>query len=277
VSAGANSPLSIARGAVREGLAALFGFSQLIGSRRVGPRALERARADMDDACASLAAALDALERGLVEVFGPDENAASAARALCAYVTSHVKTLAGALSADGSLENARRRLALEAAIRTHGDAIQGAMSLCDLLVAATTPSPVELDVADALEHRFGSRTDETSSVRLFIDAPTPTTMHVDRHVLVGLVELGATLAARGNAAQVRLGLRSIGGSPVLRIAPVPRGAALPKTSLLVPRAADLPFTIEVARATGQRAGLRVELDPGTNAVTIKSEVPPGPC
>lgn len=231
----------------------------------------------MDEACVSLAAALDELERGLVEAFGQDEPSIAAAHALCSYVSSRVKTLAAAIAADGPLENARKRLALEAAIRTHGDEIKGAMALCDLLAAATTPSPVELDVADVLEHRFGGRKDEASAVRLFIDAPTATTMHVDRHVLGGLVELGAALAAKGSATQVRLGVRSISGAVVLRIAPIPRGAALPRTSLLVPRASDLSFTFEIARAAGHRAGLRVELDPSTSAVTIKSEATPGPC
>ena len=50
------TPLAIARGAVREGLAALEGFSDLLGSRRIGPRALAQARSEMVPACEALRA-----------------------------------------------------------------------------------------------------------------------------------------------------------------------------------------------------------------------------
>jgi hypothetical protein len=273
------SSLGLARGAVREGLAALEAFSDLLGSRRVGPRALDRARSDMGEASTALCEALRSLDQALAAALGPGAEAMTAARALSEHAASRAAALAAVFAASESLADARRRLALEAAIRKHGAELRDAIALCDLLAAAAVPAPTELDLVDVLDQRFGGKPAEGASVlRLGVEAPRPATLVADRHVLGGLVEVAASIIAKSGTTNARLGVtRSPGGALSIRIVPAARTSATAKTTMFVPLRAPVPGALEVARVAARRVGLGIEVDPATNAVSITSETRPSSC
>jgi len=275
VTPASQSALSIARGAVREGLAALDGFGELLGSRRVGPKALERARADLGEACASLGTAICSLASVIDEAFGEDEAARASTSALCAHAIERARVLVAAVDVKGPLGDARRRLALEAAVKRHGAELKDAVALCDLLAAAAAPAPTELDLLDVLEQRFGAAGRVEASVRVGIDAIRPAPLVADRHLFGALVEVAAAHAAKRGMASPRLGVvKWKDGSLLVRIGPSPRGSAAPRATMEIPVRGDVPGTLEAAKVAARRAGMKLEVDPATGAVTISVE--PGP-
>ncbi|MRG91681.1 hypothetical protein [Polyangium spumosum] len=267
------SPLSIARGAVREGLAALEGFSDLLGSRRIGPRALAQAKAEMVPACEALREAFAGLEQAFVASLSADEEALDQARALAAHAGACVAALAAALADGGPLSDARRRLALEAAVRKHGAELRDAFALGEFFAAAVSPTPTELDLVDVLEQRFGgNRAAEEGALRIVVEAPRPSWLVADRHVLGGLVELAAPIASRRGAVAARLGVaRSAGGGLVVRLSPSSRNGAPARLVLNVTARGEVPNALDIARVAARRAKLGLVIDAAAGTVTIESE------
>jgi len=271
--ASAESPLAIARGAVREGLAAFEGFGHLLGSRRIGPRALSQAKADMAPACETLREAFTSLERAFVAALADDEEAKTEARALGAHALACVAALAAALSDGGSLSDARRRLALEAAVRKHGGELRDTFAFAELLAASVAPASVELDLVDVLEQRFGGhRAAEDGAVRIAVEAPRPSWLVADRHVLGGLVELAAPIASRRGAGAARLGVaRPSGGGLAVRLSPSPPRAAAARLVLSVTARGEVPNALGIARVAARRARLGLTIDAAAGIVSIESE------
>ncbi|MDI3288359.1 hypothetical protein [Polyangium sp. 15x6] len=267
------TPLAIARGAVREGLAALEGFSDLLGSRRIGPRALAQARSEMVPACEALRASLSELEQAFVAAFSSDEEAQEQARTLGAHAGACVTALSSALSDGGSLSDARRRLALEAAVRKHGAELRDAFAVAELFAASVAPTRTELDLVDVLEQRFGAnRSAEEGVVRIAVDAPRPSWLVADRHVLGGLVELAAPIASRRGTVTARLGVaRSSGGGLLVRLSPAPRNAAATRLVLSVTARGEVPGSLGVARVAARRAKLGLTIDVAAGIVSMESE------
>ncbi|MDI1447701.1 hypothetical protein [Polyangium sp. 6x1] len=269
----AECPLAIARGAVREGLAALEGFSDLLGSRRIGPRALAVAASEMLPACEALRESFAALALAFVAAFASDTEAQDQARTLGTHAGTCVAALASALEGGGSLSDARRRLALEAAVRKHGAELRDTFAVGELLAAAVAPTPTELDLVDVLEQRFGAnRAAEEGVVRIAVDAPRPSWLVVDRHVLGGLVELAAPIASRRGTVTARLGVaRSSSGGLIVRLSPAPRNAAATRLVLSVTARGDVPGSLGIARVAARRAKLGFAIDAAAGIVSMESE------
>ena len=232
----------------------------------------------MDEACASLLLALQSLETRLTETFPSDQEAVFVTRALAAHVSERVSALLGVLNANTPIDNAKRRLAVEAAIHKVAPEIKDALALYDLLAAAAVSAPQEIDLVDALEQRFGAPNPSAETIKIAIDVPRPAPIVADRHVLGVLIEIGASLSAKASAAPVRLAQRGLeGGTTTLRIAPVPRGGVVPKMILAVPAHGDVPFAREAARVAARLSGLHVEIDASTGAMSITSETSVRPC
>jgi hypothetical protein len=261
--------LAVARGAVREGLAALEGFGDLLGSRRVGPKALERARADLGDACVALRAALLTLSAAIDDAFGEDFAATDTMDALCGYAVDRADALAAAVGTDGPLSDARRRLALESEVRRNAAELRDAVVLCDLLASAAANAETELDLLDVLELRFGDVSRGEASARLGVDAARPVPFTADRHVFGGLVALAVTLAAKKGMTAPRLGVVKLkDGGLIVRVAPTPRGSAAPRVTFEVPLRGDVPGALDVAHAVARRAGFTLEVEAATGVVSI---------
>ncbi len=259
--------VTLSRGALREGFAALEAFGDLLGSRRVGPRALERARVGTLEACEALIAALGPFEHTLVVALGKDDEAEAVIGALCERVKSHVSSIASAL-VDRAVLSARRRLALEALFRKHRADFRDNVALCDVAVAAATAAPVELDLVDLLEQRHGERAPEGPVARVGIDSDRPVMIRADRHVLAGLVEAAVSFVCRAGASEAQLvaGIND-DGAFVVRIGPA-SGAGSSKRTIAVPLRGEVDLAVQVARMVGPRSGLDVSFDSAANTVSI---------
>ena len=265
--------VALSRGALREGVAALEAFGDLLGLRRVGPRALERAKSDTFDACGALLSALGPFEHTLVVALGKTPEADAAIRALGDRIRSHVSPIAEALG-DPAPISARRRLALEAVFRKHRAEFKDCVMLCDLAVAVATAAPVDLEVIELLEQRSSDRLSDTPTVRVGIDVVRSIAVRADRHVLMGLVEVAASFVCRGGTTTVRLVAgTNDDGANVIRLSAAPRGWALPKRTVSMPLRSEVDLAVDVARVVASRSGLAVSFDPATNVASILASSP----
>lgn len=269
--------VTLSRGALREGVAALEAFGDLLGLRRVGPRALERAKSDTFEACGALLEALGPFEHTLVVALGKTNDAEAAIRALGARIRSHVSPMAEALG-DSAPISARRRLALEAVFRKHRTEFKDCVAFCDLAVAAVTAAPADLDVVELVEQRPADRIGDVPVVRVGLDVVRPVSIRVDQHVLMGLIEIAVSFVGQGGATMVRLvaGTNDEGVN-VIRIAPAPRGWALPKRAVSMPVRGQVDLALDVARVVASRSGLVVNFDAATNVASILANPRSSPC
>jgi len=260
--------VALSRGTLREGVAALEAFGDLLGLRRVGPRALDKAKSDTFEACNSLVAALGPFERTLVFSFGQTAPAEAALHALVERVRSHVTPIAEALG-DPTPISARRRLALEAVFRKHRSQFRDCIALCDLAVAAATAMPMDLDVVDLFEQSPGERFGDVPGVKIGLDIVRSISLRADRHVLLGLVETAATFVCRNGTTSARLlAGTNEDGVNVIRVGPVPRGWTWPKRTVSMPLRGEVELATEVARVVASRSALGVSFDAATNVASI---------
>ncbi len=260
--------IALSRGALREGVAALEGFGDLLGLRRVGPRALDRAKADTCEACGALVTALGPFEHTLVVALGKTSAAALVMGALGDRIRSHVSPIAEAL-ADPAPISARRRLALEAIFRKHRSDFKDCVALCDLVVAAVTAMPMDLDVVELLDHLPGDRFGDAPVVRVGIDIVRPISMRADRHVLMGLIEVAVTFVNRDAPTSVRLVAgTNDDGMNIIRLSPAPRGWVFPKRTFSMQLRGEFDLAVDVARVVASRSALVVNFDPATNSASI---------
>lgn len=260
--------VALSRGTLREGVAALEAFGDLLGLRRVGPRALDKAKSDTFDACESLLAALAPFEHTLVVAFGQTQAAETALGALAERIRSHVSPIAEALG-DPTPISARRRLALEAVFRKHRAEFRDCVALCDLAVAAATAMPMDLDVVDLFEQFPGERLGDVPAVRIGIDIVRSISMRADRYVLIGLIETAVTFVCRNGSTGARLVAgTNDDGVNVIRVGPVPRAWTWPKRTVSMPLRGEVELATEVARVVASRSGLGVSFDATTNVASI---------
>jgi hypothetical protein len=251
-------------------VAALEAFGDLLGLRRVGPRALDRVKPDTVEACGSLLASLGPFKHTLVVAFGKTPDVDAVLQALCDRIRSHVSPIVEAL-ADPAPISARRRLALEAVFRKHRSEFKDCVAWCDLAVAAVTAMPVELDVVDLLEQFPSDRVGDAPVVKVGIDVVRPIAIRTDRHVLLGLVEAAVTFVGREDATSIRLVAgTNDDGANVIRLSPAPRGWAFPKRTFFLPLRREFDLAVDVARVVACRSGLSVHFDPATNVASILS-------
>ncbi|HRI67648.1 MAG TPA: hypothetical protein PK156_25565 [Polyangium sp.] len=269
--------VALSRGALREGVAALEAFGDLLGSRRVGPRALDRAKSDTSEACQALLQALDPFEQTLLVSLGQTPNLTATMQALGERLRAHVGPMAEALR-DTAPISARRRLALEAVFRKHRSGFKDCVALCDLAVAAVTAMPLDLEVIELFDSLSGDRFGDVSLVQIGIDIVRPVVMRADRHVLMGLVEAAVSFVGRSGTTTARLVAgTNDDGATVIRVGPAPRGWTLPKRTVSMPLRGEVELAMDVARAVALRSDLGVSFDAATNSASIVANTRVGPC
>lgn len=180
-------PLVSAQGAVREGAQAIDNLLHLLGSRRVGPKAIGQALVDVRDGCAGFVAALGTLSRELTDLFAGDEEAIAIARSLLEQATACVERLGAELAAVKKVDlDARARLAVEAAARKASGELEAALFLVDLLACAAAPRVTQLDAGDVL-HGQPITPSKAGRTRL--------TFLGDARIVGGLMLLGTSIVA----------------------------------------------------------------------------------
>lgn len=275
------------RGPIRDGVAAVQAFGQLLRSPKVGPRQLGRALPDVLRGAwqlsEDLAEAATGLGPGLPEaVGGAVVVALSAARDRTAVFAA---TLEG--HGDKAIE-ARRRLELEGAVIRLSRELEGALCVIDFALAAASPRKVFLGVADLLRER--KPPPALVQVPGVLDTPG---MSVDADPLLisSLLDVATALLEPD---PVRSGLRlearpAEPGRVVLILRRVPRESltppAAPRPPLLHGRVAKpapvvapvsysfpvrlrLPELEEVARVVGGLFGVTLSVDSGVASLTL---------
>jgi len=201
-----------AQGAVREGAQAIDNLLHLLGSRRVGPKAIGRALIDVRDGCAGLSVAIGTLERELTDLLCAEEEASGIARSLLQKAVARVDLLSGELAAVKKVDvDARARLAVEVAVRRASSELDGILFLVDLLACAATPRLTQLDARDVL-HGQAITPGRSSGPRMNAAGQAPERLSFvgDARLVGGLMLLSLSIVARAS-----------GGPPRVEASPLP--------------------------------------------------------
>jgi hypothetical protein len=275
--------LAIARGEVRDGVASIEHFLEVLGSRRVGPRVLARGVPEVLAGCVPLRAALTALVDALDVELAADAEGLDASRSLLAHAAARIDELAAALEAQrGASLDARERLALEAVVRRVAGELGTVVRLVDLLGAAVTSETTTIDLGDALAHRRLRPRQGATRILASVDVRVSELTVGDARMVLDLLELAVTTVVRAGVAApcivVDLGPE---GFPVFRVDDGARGhdpRPQRDSTGMPPEAAgqvlevvlrdELPREPDVVRAAARRAGIALAITPDRRAVTI---------
>lgn len=277
--------LAAARGAVRDGVAAVESFAQLLGSRRVGPRGIVRALPEVKEGCETLRAALADLSEALAEQLGGDVDAVDAARAVIAHASAEVARLEAEL--DGGDDparkggrtkappertiDARQRLALEGQVRRASRELEGALLLLELLAASIDLRPTPLNLTDVLRERSSAVVRALSATRVAVDCDDDCdNIDVDPRVMGGLLEIAVGMLGHTGVANPRISANRREDGRVAVVIGPQRGAAPPgRVELDLPLRDGGPRSRAVASAVARRAGVELAF-PGTDedAITL---------
>lgn len=263
--------LAITRGEVRDGVAAIEHFLEVLVSRRVGPKVLVRAVPEVRAGCAPLRAAFGAVERALAVELASDPEGMHAVRELLAHAVGRVDELAGALShsAGRSSMEARERLALEAIVRRIAGELGTVVRMVDLLGAPVTVDTTSIDFTHALEGRRRPVRPGATVVHAPVELHTCELNVADARVVLELLEFAVVLVARA------------GGAPWIVLDAGPDG--LPRFTVETERREsivavgpaldavmrdELPREAEVVRAAARHAGIVLTIAADRRTVRI---------
>lgn len=274
--------LSIALGDVRDGVAAIEHFLEVLASRRVGPRMVTRAIPEMAAGCAPLLAALAALIEALTSALVDDPAGLDAVRGLVANASAKVLELGAALEAHvGATVDARVRLSLEAVVRRVAGELSATLRLVDMLGAPVTSDTVTIDLGDALHARRaigrstapphdGARAQGPATARVPIELRTDEVAVGDARLLLNVLEHAITWVIRAGEKAPRVVVEAgPEGFPMFTV----RGGAR-AADLTAPLAFDatlrdeLPHERGVVRAAAHHAGISLTIADDGRTVTI---------
>jgi hypothetical protein len=254
--------LDLARGGVREGLTAIHNLAQLLRSRRVAARALAVAVSEVREASGHVLLALSDLERAALEPLVAEPAFATAIAGLFSDTRARASELAGVLArAAAKPFDARRRLALEQALRPIAEVIETALVVVDLLEALREPRPTSLDLAELVRERW-SAPRRPESVPARIEPRLAIPWVADARIVGALIELTAALiATRPTDELVLSGEAATRTTAILQlsVARPPRRearAARAHGELAAPR---FQAKDEFVRALAERAGLALSI------------------
>ncbi|AKT41434.1 hypothetical protein [Chondromyces crocatus] len=293
--------LAAARGAVRDGAAAIESFVQLLGSRRVGPRGILRALPEVQEGCATLRGALDALAEALAVTMAADSESVAAARAVITPAEAEVARLESELgrgleeSRPGSRGratppeesrpggrgratppertiDARQRLAMEAHVRRTSRELSSALLFLDLLVASIELRPTSLNLGDLLRERGSGLLQAQPAIRLLVALGEDCdSVEADPRVIGPLLELVvAALAESGVTCLLLEAGRRADGRAVVRLRAARGGdEGGTRVALMVPLRESSERARAVALVTARRAGMELRLpEAGASSSTL---------
>ena len=271
-------------GELKDGAAGLVTLSELLASRRIGPKAIAGALPSAGDACAGIASAISVVASDVLSACGDDASARREVRATFDRAETSVRALevelAAAIHTPGE---AKTRLVLERAANAASSNVASSLFVAELFAFASSPRVVSIHVADVLG--FGpSIADGPQVIRATLDAPPGPVATTDARLLRALVELAVQIVAAAgvSAPHVQVtGSEQDGARIRVGTAPTP----LPPSSMSfgqrrAPRAPPPVATLStrrlawfesapaIARAAAAIAGADVTIDPGGRGVTI---------
>lgn len=247
--------LTAASGVLRDAVGAIHNLQHLLGSTKVGPRALSRVIPDVRSACRPAMAAAEELVK-VVQENQPREPVAELGR----IITSRMADLEQAL-ATAKRFTAVERLTLEQAVQQSVRDLDGALELVDLLVESSATSWVSLDATDVIRESAarmdtGSGRGRKIKVR-FVSHGDPMLIRANPRVAVRLFAFVAGLATRKENG-ARVSASSEHGR--CRLDVIPEREDGDGFAVLVPPLIALtePFVQEVAKIVGADVNLSVD-------------------
>jgi hypothetical protein len=197
-------PLAVARGEVRDGVASVEHFLQVLASRRIGPRVVARGIPEVVAGCGPLRAALSGLAVSLRAELAEDPEGASAADRLLHHAARRVADLEAALGrhCDATAIEARERLGIEAIVRGAASELATIVHLVDLLGAPLSPETTTIDLDDALGQRQARAGATPVLVQLEVHVPEVTV--VDARLFLELLERAVAIAVQAGVAEPRV-------------------------------------------------------------------------
>ena len=278
----ASDVLAIARGDVRDGVASIEHFLQVLGSRRVGPRVLARGIPEVLAGCPHLRASLAALGDAFAAELTADPDGIAAARSLLAHAAGRVDQLAATLSSHegASALDARERLALEAIVRRVAGELGAVVRLADLLGAPVTSETTTIDLGDALAQRRARPRTGATPVLAAVDVRVQELTVGDAHLVLDLLDLAIAIVHRAGVTAPRV-VVDLGpeGFPVFTVdaapeeAPeptgAPRGAGQVRQVLDGVLRPELPHESDVVRAAARHAGIAMTFAEDRRTVVIE--------
>jgi hypothetical protein len=269
--------LSIARGDVRDGVAAIEHFREVLVSRRVGPRVLERAIPEMATGCEPLVVALGALVDAAGAEISDDPEGVLAVQGLVDHAEVKVRELALALQAFvGSTIDARARLSLEGTVRRVSDELGATLRLVDMLGAPVTSDMVMIDLGDALHARVASarraRVPEPQALRVPVELSTEELAVGDARLLMELLDHAVAWVVGAGVSAPRIVVsKGPEGFPMFTIEGGGSGAGQAGQARLsfdtVVRD-ELPHERGVVRAAARHAGISLSIEDDGRRVII---------
>lgn len=274
---------SEALGELKDSAAGLVSLSELLASRRVGPRAVAAALPSASEMCAGIVRAAEAVAADVISVLAEgDGEAAAQVRAVYGRAVASVRALEiEAAAGENAPGDARTRLVLERAATIASANVAAGLFAAEMFAAASAPRTVSIRVADVLS--FGPALPEGPLVaRATLEAPPDPVATTDARLLRALVELGVQIVSAagvsaphiqvtghdGDGARIRIGaapspLPPSSGYSSRRSSKVPAPAVLAVRRLPWGDAAPT-----LARAAASMTGAAVLVDPHGRGVTL---------
>lgn len=267
--------LAVARGAVRDGGAALEHFVQVLASRRVGPRVLARAVPEVQAGCGSLLGALRALEAALEAELGEDTGGVDAVRGLLAYAAKQVEALEAGLASNRSRStsmDARTRLALETLARPIAGDLGSVVRLVDMVGAPVTSARTAIDFDDALAARRSPQRSTATPVLAVVDVRSSELRVGDARLVLELLEFCVATVVRAGVEAPRILVEAgADGAPSFTVDAAPRHTTSDASAcrvLDVILRDELPREADVVRAAARRAGIELVVAADGRSVSL---------
>jgi hypothetical protein len=240
---------------MRDTVGAIHNLSHLLGSVRVGPKALARVIPDVHASCAPMIAAAGELLRATKG--GPLGTAAVSE--LEELIVARMRELERALGrAKRTGLRASERLSLETALSSIIRDLDGALGLLELLVEASATGSVPVDVVDVIRES-AARMDVASRNRKltvsFTVPAEPVSVKVNPRLAMRLFAYAAALSA-GPGANVRADIEARAGHVRLSFAAGPAGSET--VALAIP--ALIPLSAKCAAELARTGGAVLEPD-----------------
>lgn len=248
-------------GELKDGAAGLIALSELLGSRRVGPKSVARALAEVPEACAVAERAAAPLASDIAAVTRDYPSAAAALFALQEGAVLALNALSTeAEAASRSPVDARSRLVLERVSREAASRVAATLFAVELFACVSAPRPVTVRVADVLT--FGPAVaDGPNVVRATLDVPPEPLVTIDAKLLRALVELCVQIVAAGGVARPHVSVSGgrTGGARIHITGPPAHQR--PGSPILVTRRLPWPAGAgAIAHAAASLVGASAQLD-----------------
>lgn len=257
--------LAAAGGVMRDTVGAIHNLQHLLGSMRVGPKALSRVIPDVHASCAPMVTAA----RDLVATARARVESVPSCADLAELIVVRMRELERALDhAKGVTLKASDRLMLEGTVTRVVKDLDGALELVELLVEASATGRVPVDVTDVVRES-GSRPDTGSGrgrrVRVSIDAPEGAVLvRVNPRLALRLFAFSVAAAVGGKEDAVHAVITSDQASCRLHVEPSRGG----KDGVIVPAPPLIDLSLRCAAEVARGGGGSLEASPDRAFVNL---------